>query len=235
MIRRPPRSTRTDTLFPYTTLFRSLAADADPGLGEECPHHRLQAARIIVVAGQGGRVPVRLEELAQSGADGQVVGLDNDEGLAGGLLQEVFQHRGQLVAGVTYAYEAPTATEGQRRRFVGQSSRVILELRGGDLANTKGIGGVVYDLRQQRRRPLADQPAVRAIQQHCTYSGVRVRLEGIGLLAREFHRSAPGAALPREVKGQTGMDVIGELAQRPLPCIVFRTGGDRKSTTLNSS
>src|SRR3546814_20712137 len=27
MIRRPPRSTRTDTLFPYTTLFRS-AADA---------------------------------------------------------------------------------------------------------------------------------------------------------------------------------------------------------------
>src|SRR3546814_16490772 len=28
MIRRPPRSTRTDTLFPYTTLFRS---DADKG------------------------------------------------------------------------------------------------------------------------------------------------------------------------------------------------------------
>src|SRR3546814_15505019 len=26
MIRRPPRSTRTDTLFPYTTLFRSLEA-----------------------------------------------------------------------------------------------------------------------------------------------------------------------------------------------------------------
>src|SRR3546814_2975098 len=25
MIRRPPRSTRTDTLFPYTTLFRSLS------------------------------------------------------------------------------------------------------------------------------------------------------------------------------------------------------------------
>src|SRR3546814_3929737 len=26
MIRRPPRSTRTDTLFPYTTLFRSMLA-----------------------------------------------------------------------------------------------------------------------------------------------------------------------------------------------------------------
>src|SRR3546814_7749814 len=28
MIRRPPRSTRTDTLFPYTTLFRSFIAQA---------------------------------------------------------------------------------------------------------------------------------------------------------------------------------------------------------------
>src|SRR3546814_12957948 len=31
MIRRPPRSTRTDTLFPYTTLFRSLGMP-DPTL-----------------------------------------------------------------------------------------------------------------------------------------------------------------------------------------------------------
>src|SRR3546814_3269065 len=30
MIRRPPRSTRTDTLFPYTTLFRSGQQIADP-------------------------------------------------------------------------------------------------------------------------------------------------------------------------------------------------------------
>src|SRR3546814_2882775 len=31
MIRRPPRSTRTDTLFPYTTLFRSAMELAHPG------------------------------------------------------------------------------------------------------------------------------------------------------------------------------------------------------------
>src|SRR3546814_1479561 len=34
MIRRPPRSTRTDTLFPYTTLFRSdrgVSCDGPPG------------------------------------------------------------------------------------------------------------------------------------------------------------------------------------------------------------
>src|SRR3546814_5463334 len=29
MIRRPPRSTRTDTLFPYTTLFRSSGRQVD--------------------------------------------------------------------------------------------------------------------------------------------------------------------------------------------------------------
>src|SRR3546814_10437045 len=42
MIRRPPRSTRTDTLFPYTTLFRSYWFDShrfvglDAALIERC-------------------------------------------------------------------------------------------------------------------------------------------------------------------------------------------------------
>src|SRR3546814_8976941 len=35
MIRRPPRSTRTDTLFPYTTLFRSAGGDP-PGDHRRC-------------------------------------------------------------------------------------------------------------------------------------------------------------------------------------------------------
>src|SRR3546814_16471976 len=34
MIRRPPRSTRTDTLFPYTTLFRSVFGDANDYVGK---------------------------------------------------------------------------------------------------------------------------------------------------------------------------------------------------------
>src|SRR3546814_1090599 len=37
MIRRPPRSTRTDTLFPYTTLFRSVWPDRVPSAR---PRHR---------------------------------------------------------------------------------------------------------------------------------------------------------------------------------------------------
>src|SRR3546814_7373387 len=34
MIRRPPRSTRTDTLFPYTTLFRSIDRAAEALAGQ---------------------------------------------------------------------------------------------------------------------------------------------------------------------------------------------------------
>src|SRR3546814_6213225 len=41
MVRRPPRSTRTDTLFPYTTLFRSLR-----GASEEKPCSRPAPLRV---------------------------------------------------------------------------------------------------------------------------------------------------------------------------------------------
>src|SRR3546814_18686026 len=56
MIRRPPRSTRTDTLFPDTTLFRSLRAargPARPNWAGRCvaapppPSHRPQTPRRI--------------------------------------------------------------------------------------------------------------------------------------------------------------------------------------------
>src|SRR3546814_257759 len=42
MIRRPPRSTRTDTLFPYTTLFRSaqLAPGHAAGQGQRTGHRQ---------------------------------------------------------------------------------------------------------------------------------------------------------------------------------------------------
>src|SRR3546814_2679484 len=50
MIRRPPRSTRTDTLFPYTTLFRSVLRRYAPARGDRAralrqpaPHHRRRA------------------------------------------------------------------------------------------------------------------------------------------------------------------------------------------------
>src|SRR3546814_3702342 len=51
MIRRPPRSTRTDTLFPYTTLFRSQVDGYAPEPGPVLPDsERLAAAEAFIAA-----------------------------------------------------------------------------------------------------------------------------------------------------------------------------------------
>src|SRR3546814_3408458 len=64
MIRRPPRSTRTDTLFPYTTLFRSDGAGLIGALagrdGEEALDFRMQNFRLL--AHVGGQPAGRSEE-----------------------------------------------------------------------------------------------------------------------------------------------------------------------------
>src|SRR3546814_15499003 len=61
MIRRPPRSTRTDTLFPYTTLFRSPAQAPRSRSGGACR------------AAGGGGVRLRLvaKDAAAPGRDGR--------------------------------------------------------------------------------------------------------------------------------------------------------------------
>src|SRR3546814_16172994 len=59
MIRRPPRSTRTDTLFPYTTLFRSAVVERDLlGAGDlealplfDRAHERARVVQAAVGAG----------------------------------------------------------------------------------------------------------------------------------------------------------------------------------------
>src|SRR3546814_16100409 len=54
MIRRPPRSTRTDTLFPYTTLFRSRRYEDGPAqLGAIAllyQQHGFKGAKLMVVS-----------------------------------------------------------------------------------------------------------------------------------------------------------------------------------------
>src|SRR3546814_18342735 len=57
MIRRPPRSTRTDTLFPYTTLFRSLARAP--------PHGDALARRRCRRAGHAARTEDGADDLGQ--------------------------------------------------------------------------------------------------------------------------------------------------------------------------
>src|SRR3546814_15373178 len=54
MVRRPPRSTRTDTLFPYTTLFRS-----GPARGRELGLGGIGGALHLLAPGQGRLRPRR--------------------------------------------------------------------------------------------------------------------------------------------------------------------------------
>src|SRR3546814_10072652 len=64
MIPRPPRSTRTDTLFPYTTLFRSLVARPRAfGIGDGVPDDRTDRIVGAVHAGRGDRSEEHTSEL----------------------------------------------------------------------------------------------------------------------------------------------------------------------------
>src|SRR3546814_13775350 len=87
MIRRPPGSTRTDTLFPYTTLFRSvgIAGEGDVAAPFEhrgqaveglAPHdHRAAHGELLEAAEVGGQVPRHLA----AGADHAVGGAGEDQ------------------------------------------------------------------------------------------------------------------------------------------------------------
>src|SRR3546814_14281178 len=66
MIQRPPRSTRTDTLFPYTPLFRSVYLSVT-GFGQSGPNSKLPTTDSVIQAYSGWmtlhrdseRVPMR--------------------------------------------------------------------------------------------------------------------------------------------------------------------------------
>src|SRR3546814_9495774 len=64
MIRRPPSSTRTDTLFPYTTLFRSARAGRCQLSGPySCPDHRLRRKHDFRFSACGDRLRLAADEL----------------------------------------------------------------------------------------------------------------------------------------------------------------------------
>src|SRR3546814_9221938 len=69
MIRRPPRSTRTDTLFPYTTLFRSLADPFVDARFEQrqrqratAEHAVVEASEVVAIAKHGLRTVAQFDE-----------------------------------------------------------------------------------------------------------------------------------------------------------------------------
>src|SRR3546814_7817268 len=93
MIRRPPRSTRTDTLFPYTTLFRSLrqhvrqvavdveqeALDVEPG--QQRAHRSLRDDRAAIDDRQVPAQALGFLQVVRGEDDGGAGGVDLAQGL----------------------------------------------------------------------------------------------------------------------------------------------------------
>src|SRR3546814_1938282 len=97
MIRLPPRSTRTDTLFPYTTLFRSIERGelrmAEPRLA----HGNRGIGQTLGRAGARDIAPLRRRDLL---AIGTVV---DDEREAGRLRSEEHTSELQSLMRISYA------------------------------------------------------------------------------------------------------------------------------------
>src|SRR3546814_17057303 len=72
MIRQPPRSTRTDTLLPYTTLFRSGVARVAHGADIGCRHEEAAQGR-GVEGGYGSLVCTVDENIAQRRGEARIV------------------------------------------------------------------------------------------------------------------------------------------------------------------
>src|SRR3546814_1628937 len=94
MIRRPPRSTRTDTLFPYTTLFRSLRHVADAILVAEQGRHLAVEDLPGELAGlvEDDAAVLGIGIVADVGAfvdEAPPAGVDHDAELVGVLLEAV--------------------------------------------------------------------------------------------------------------------------------------------------
>src|SRR3546814_16672236 len=96
MIRRPPRSTRTDTLFPYTTLFRSMI------LARRLAECHFRSGLVLPL--RQNVAPFHLDRLAQP-----------PRRLAG------FRQRQQLGAAQPYIMPLAVALQSQEPREIGRA------------------------------------------------------------------------------------------------------------------
>src|SRR3546814_17695358 len=90
MIRRPPRSTRTDTLFPYTTLFRSLEVFA--AMRAAWPADRPMSVRISATdwMGDAGITPDESVAIARAFRDAGADLIDVSAGQTWSAAQPVY-------------------------------------------------------------------------------------------------------------------------------------------------
>src|SRR3546814_94762 len=219
MIRRPPRSTRTDTLFPYTTRFRSLTM----------PRWSLVAALLLATAGGTALVTAQLirEEPASQGAAG------SDEDIAASA--EAMAARAEIADD---PHAPKLAPEGYDVTIISYSDyqcpfcrkiHPALER----LAQEDGRVRIVY-----RDWPIfgpaSEEAARMAIasqwqNKHRQFNDALMRTEG--KLSSEKIRAAANTAGIDFARLERDM----EAREDDIDGVLRRTAIDRKSTRLNSS
>src|SRR3546814_20070545 len=119
MIRRPPRSTRTDTLFPYTTLFRSTCPRrTSPSSRRAWRRRESGAASFGLADGKGGGVTIQRHTVSIAARTQAIQGRWLEEDGAGPrphpATHRIIAWGGRVGAGAGAAESA--TTRGRRRR-----------------------------------------------------------------------------------------------------------------------
>src|SRR3546814_19570832 len=124
MIRRPPRTTRTDTLFPYTTLFRSVDAAAFLG-ARAVREDRLRQRRRADAARGRGRTHHAVSDRALYDPDGSGCGRALAAGADGAGLRRGLDRRDRVIR---VARRAGRASADRRRRYYAARHEPVRQL-----------------------------------------------------------------------------------------------------------
>src|SRR3546814_17042545 len=121
MIRRPPRSTRTDTLFPYTTLFRSVAGSSRcPGStrNPQEQRHRCQFENNTKADHQRHRAIIKKADCCAAGETEQAI--DSGE-----------QPKGGHATNISLAWNSPSGRcqKNQKPTHLGQKISLTPKLK----------------------------------------------------------------------------------------------------------
>src|SRR3546814_122932 len=193
MIRRPPISTRTDTLFPYTTLFRSRRREARRRLHQPGEHRRLRGGQLFGMA---------IEIMERGGA--QTIGVVAEIGVREIAFENLvlgqpgFEPEGDQRLARLSPERALRREEGEFRKLLGDRAAAL--------------GPPARDIAPHRARDAARIDTPMTVE-----TPVLDREEGAGDMLGQLLR------LDRRID-----DRAGARDRRAV-------GGDRKSTSLNTS
>src|SRR3546814_4435000 len=104
MIRPPPRATRTDTLFPYTTLFRSVRIEKVNAATDGLSPSQMDGRFALILVNGAGTAPLAVEEVVDL-VEGRV-SVDIADGRPGILGRAVVAGRPVEIVDVTYHVDA---------------------------------------------------------------------------------------------------------------------------------